>query len=167
MRFLIPILLAALLLSCSGNDKQEIIVVERVLSLVDTKDANGFDSIRAQEDGADDYGMRQYVIAFLSRGPNRDLDSIKAVELQQQHMANIGRMADEGKLVVAGPFLDDGELRGIYVFNVATVAEAEELTNSDPAVQAGSLAMELKPWYGSAALMEVNEIHNEISKIKF
>lgn len=81
-------------------------------------------------------------------------------------MANIGRLAEEGKLVVAGPFFGNDELRGIYIFNVSNIEEAEKLTNTDPAIQAGSLIMELKEWYGSAALMEVNETHQKISKIK-
>jgi uncharacterized protein YciI len=125
-----------------------------------------YDEALAKRLGADEIGMRQYVIAFLKAGPNRPKDQKTAADLQAQHMDNINRMAAEGKLVLAGPFMDDGELRGIYVFDVRTVAEAEALTKSDPAVQAGSLAMELHPWYGSAALMEVNSIHNRIEKPK-
>ena len=117
----------------------------------------------AKELGADQYGMKQYVIAFLYRGPNRTTDSIKSAELQRAHLENIGRLAEEGKLVVAGPFLDHGDLRGIYIFNVTTVEEAETLTATDPAIKAGSLRMELKPWYGSAALMKVNEWHEKIA----
>ena len=75
------------------------------------------------------------------------------------------RMAEEGTLVLAGPFLDNGEVRGIYIFNVATVKEAEALTKTDPAIQAGRLVMELHPWYGSAALMEVNQLHKKVQKI--
>ena len=112
--------------------------------------------------GADEYGMRTYVMALLKKGPNRDLDSARAAELQMAHMENIGRMAEAGDLVLAGPFLHDGDLRGIYVFDVTTVEEAEALTNTDPAVQAGSLVMELYPWYGSAAMLEVNRIHERV-----
>ncbi|MDX1642267.1 MAG: YciI family protein [Balneolaceae bacterium] len=118
----------------------------------------------ANEIGADDYGMRQYVMAFLKAGPNRNQDSTRAAELQRAHLDNITRMAEEGDLVLAGPFLDNGEIRGIYIFDVKTVEEARELTATDPAVQAGRLEMELHPWYGSAALMKVNEIHGQISK---
>jgi uncharacterized protein YciI len=82
-------------------------------------------------------------------------------------MKNIGRMADMGKLILAGPFMDNGEVRGIYVFNVATVEEARELTASDPAIQAGRLVMELHPWYGSAALLLVNGLHNKVAKKGF
>ena len=73
-------------------------------------------------------------------------------------------MAESGKLVLAGPFFGDGEIRGIYVFNVSSLEEAETLTKIDPAIQAGSLEMELVEWYGSAALMEVNEIHKTLSR---
>lgn len=126
-----------------------------------------YDSLYAQNVGADDYGMRSYVMAFLKSGPNRDQTPEEAAELQAAHMENIGRLADEGVLVLAGPFLDDGELRGIYIFAVESVEEAQALTATDPAVQEGRLIMELHPWYGSAAVMEVNEIHQKIAKIKF
>jgi uncharacterized protein len=118
------------------------------------------DSALAEELGADDYGMRQYVMAFLKAGPNRSQSQEEAMKLQKAHLDNITRMANEGTLVLAGPFLDDGDIRGIYIFNVKTIEEARALTETDPAIQAGRLAMELHPWYGSAALMKVNEIHN-------
>lgn len=66
--------------------------------------------------------------------------------------------------MLAGPFEDSGELRGIYIFDVRTVAEAEALTKTDPAIQAGSLVMELHPWYGSAAVMMINEVHAKLQK---
>jgi uncharacterized protein YciI len=122
------------------------------------------DTLLAQKLGADEYGMKKYVMAFLRRGPNRSQDSIQAADLQRAHLNNINRLANEGKLIIAGPFLDDGEIRGIYIFNVTTIEEAEQLTNTDPAIKAGRLVMELHPWYGSAALMKVNEIHQQISK---
>ena len=123
-----------------------------------------FDQARATKTGADEYGMKRYVMAFLKRGPNRDRPKAEADELQRLHMANIGRLAEEGKLVLAGPFLGDGDLRGIYIFDVETLEQAKQLTATDPAIKAGSLIMELVPWYGSAALMEVNGIHNTLAK---
>lgn len=129
--------------------------------------ALAFDQKLATELGADEYGMKKYVMAFLKAGPNRQQDSATAATLQQAHMANIQRLAGEGKLVLAGPFLDDGNLRGIYVFDVETVEEARALTATDPAVKAGRLEMELHPWYGSAALLKVNEIHEKVAKTKF
>jgi uncharacterized protein YciI len=123
-----------------------------------------YDSVRAKSYGADPMGMKKYVFAFLKRGPNQEADSAEAANLQRAHLQNIISMAEAGKLVLAGPFMDDGDLRGIYVFNVQSIPEAEALTNTDPAIQAGVLEMELKEWYGSAALMAVNEIHETLSQ---
>jgi len=130
-----------------------------------TEDGMAFDSLRAAKAGADQYGMKQYVMAFLKRGPNRDRSKEEADKLQRAHMDNIGRLAEEGKLVLAGPFISEGDLRGIYIFDVKTEEEAKALVETDPAIKAGSLEMELIPWYGSAALMEVGEIHKRIAKV--
>ena len=147
-----------LIIGCSHNE--ETIVDHSEKESTDT----GYDAKLAAEIGADDYGMKQYVMAFLRRGPNRSEDSATVAELQRAHLNNIDRLAEEGKLVLAGPFLDDGDLRGIYVFNVTTVEEAKALTESDPAIKAGSLVMELHPWYGSAAVMKVTELHYKVAK---
>ncbi len=122
----------------------------------------GYDAALATRLGADEYGMHAYVIAFLKAGPKRDQPEAEAQALMKAHLDNIGRMADEGVLVLAGPFLDDGPLRGIYVFKVATIEEARALTATDPAIQAGRLEMELHPWYGSAALPELHAIHQRL-----
>lgn len=125
-----------------------------------------FDEDLAKKYGADDYGMKKYVIAFLKRGPNRNQDSITKANLQRKHMANINKLAKEGKLVLAGPFLGNDNLRGIYIFDVESIEEAKKLTETDPAIKAGSLEMELKEWYGSAALMAINKLHKKIAKIE-
>src|SRR3954469_23232794 len=109
-------------------------------------------------------GLKKYVMAFLKAGPNRSQDSTTRAQLQKAHMDNIQRMADEGKLMVAGPFLDDQPLRGIYIFNVETLEEAKALTETDPAVKAGSLVMELHPWMASATLQEIPRLHKSIVK---
>jgi len=123
-----------------------------------------FDSVKAKKYGADEYGMKKYVMAFLKKGPNRNMDKDSAMKLQMAHLKNINRLAEEGKLVLAGPFFGDQDLRGIYLFNVESIVEAEELTNSDPAIKAGSLEMELLEWYGSAALVGLNDIHKTLAK---
>jgi uncharacterized protein YciI len=153
------------LYSCTNNiDTEKTNLKEETTIASSLTTETDYDSLLAQRLGADDYGMRQYVIAFLKKGPNRPDDPKEAQALQAKHLENIGRLAKEGKLVIAGPFLDDGAFRGIYIFNVKTVEEAKMLTNSDPAIQSGSLVMELHPWYGSAALVDVNTIHNKIKK---
>jgi uncharacterized protein YciI len=153
--FLLPIIL---LLGCTQTPEAVKISTAKQTELK-------YDSLLAKKFGADDYGMKRYVMAFLRRGPNRSQDSATAAKLQRAHLDNIGRMAEEGTLVLAGPFFGNGDLRGIYIFNVETVEEAQKLTETDPAIQQGSLVMELIPWYGSAALMNVNELHKRIAKV--
>lgn len=123
-----------------------------------------YDSALAVRLGADARGMKQYVMAFLKKGPNRSQDSVTAASLQKAHLDNIVRMANEGKLVIAGPFMDDWEVRGIYIFDVRTVEEARALTETDPAVKAGRLIMDLHPWYGSAALSLITPLHKRMEK---
>lgn len=123
-----------------------------------------YNAVLAKELNADDYGMKKYVMAFLKSGPNRSQDSITSVNLQKAHMNNIIRMADEGTLVIAGPFFGDGDIRGIYIFNVESIEEAKKLTETDPLIQSGGLIMELHLWYGSAALQQTGAIHKTIAK---
>jgi uncharacterized protein YciI len=86
-------------------------------------------------------------LALLTRGAKWTPEKTPATEeLQKAHIANIVRLADMKKLVVAGPFGDNGQLRGIFVFKVASIDEARALTETDPAVQAGRLAIDLHPW---------------------
>lgn len=151
------LLIASLLIACVSCEQQ--------LEEKEAEQQKGsFDPVLAEKYGADEYGMKKYVFAFLKRGPNQELDSVQKAELQMAHLKNINRMAEEGKLVLAGPFFGNDDLRGIYVFNVGSLAEAEELTGTDPSIQAGLLTMELKEWYGSAALVGVNEIHESLMK---
>ncbi|MCB0736127.1 MAG: hypothetical protein KDC92_01345 [Bacteroidetes bacterium] len=171
MRILIILSIIVLAVGCEPTTKTQPKPTQEPAETISTHfenhvSATGFDSLLAQELKADKYGMGQYVMAFLKAGPNRNRTAEEAAELQKQHMANIGRLAKEGKLVLAGPFIDNGELRGIYIFDVTTIEEAAELTATDPAIQAGSLVMELHPWYGSAALRKVNQIHSQIAEIE-
>lgn len=130
-------------------------------------DPYAYDSLVSKKWGADDYGMKEYVLVFLKRGPNRSQDSSTRAKLQEAHMANINRLAQEGKLVLAGPMNTDEEIRGIYIFDAKTIEEAKALTETDPAIQAGSLIMEMHPWYGSASLKEVPLLHKKGAKINF
>lgn len=88
-----------------------------------------------------------YYFAFLLRGPRWTPEQTpELLRLQEAHLANIRRLAETGKLVVAGPFSDGGPLRGVFVFKTETMEEAKALADTDPAVQAGRLALELHPW---------------------
>lgn len=178
MKNVLSILLSIVLVSsCSHEESTEVIndksqnslEAKEVSDNSETQEApkteTNFNAELAKELSADDYGMHQYVMAFLKAGPNRTNDKEEAAKLQRAHLDNITKMAEEGVLVLAGPFMDDGDIRGIYVFDVHSIEEAEKLTATDPAIKAGSLVMELHPWYGSAALMKVNDIHSQIAKI--
>ncbi|WP_184546062.1 YciI family protein [Mucilaginibacter sp. FT3.2] len=132
-----------------------------------TKTKPVYDAALAKKLGADKYGMKKYVMAFLKEGPNRLQDSAARMQLQMAHLKNISKLANEGKLVVAGPFLDDQPIKGIFIFNVETIEEAKTLTETDPAIKAGSLIMELHPFYCSAALMEVVKIHHTLESANF
>ena len=127
-----------------------------------------YDSKLAAELGADEYGMRNYVLCLLKTGPmdSKITEGAERQEIFAGHFANMTKLSAEKKLVIAGPFIDDEQMRGLYIFNVATIAEAEELVQTDPAVAAGIFVPELTKYYGSAALLEINKIHKSIQKTK-
>jgi uncharacterized protein YciI len=126
-----------------------------------------YDSTLAKKLKADDYGMRKYIMCFLKTGPNKSLSADSSKKIQSAHLNNIKYLAAQGKLLVAGPFMDNTEFEGIFILNVTTIEEAQTLVNTDPAVKAGVLIMEFHAWYGSAALIEVPTIHKKIQKKSF
>lgn len=118
--------------------------------------------------GADEYGMKNYVFCILKTGSNTTATPEEKKKYFDGHMANINKLAEEGKLVVAGPFMkNDRNYRGIFIFNCTTIEEAQKLVETDPAVQAKIFEVELTPWYSSAALMEVSKLQNQLAKTKF
>jgi uncharacterized protein YciI len=106
-----------------------------------------------------------YVLVILKSGIAKIEDKIVRDSLFAGHMKNIGRLADEGKLVVAGPFgKNEGDFRGLFILNVRTLEEADALLQTDPTIKANILKPELYPWYGSAALGEYLDEADKISK---
>jgi uncharacterized protein YciI len=91
--------------------------------------------------------MKEYQMVIYLKGDDRDQDSVTAAEIQQAHMAFINRMAEEGKLSIAGPFGDDGLMRGILIFNVPDEKAAALLMEQDKAIQSGRLRYEIHPWW--------------------
>ncbi len=92
--------------------------------------------------------MTQYQLVFLVRGPKAESISGKELEaLQEKHLGHIFKMLDAKKAAVAGPFMEDTDLRGILVFQVGSVEEAKKLAEQDPAVIAGRLKVEIHPWW--------------------
>lgn len=127
-------------------------------------DKPAYDSILAKKLHADNYGMKKYVMVLIKTGTNTTKDKKVLDSLFRGHMNNINDLANAGKLAVAGPFEKNDKYRGIFIFNVETVEEAKLLCDKDPAVKAKLFDVDLYPWYGSAALLEVSRIHKTIEK---
>lgn len=127
-----------------------------------------FDAELAKKLGADERGMKMYVLCILKTGPkDAEIKGDQRKEVFTGHFANIGRLAADGKLVVAGPFgKNDKSFRGLYIFSVPTIEEAEKLVVLDPAVKAGVFVYDLTLWYGTAAMQVVNETHKKLEKPK-
>ncbi len=115
--------------------------------------------------GADDYGMRMYVMAILKTGPSKKTDRALIDSAFNGHMSNMGILEKAGKLIVAGPFgKNEMGYRGIFILNAATVEEAKKIVATDPAIKAQLLDVDLIPWYGSAALPKYLDFHKQIEK---
>ena len=93
--------------------------------------------------------MQQYFIAFLKRGPNRSQGKKEADSLQTLHLAHLGKMYEEGHADISGPFGDDGDIRGITIYNTPTFEMADSLANMDPMVKSGRLVIEMHPWWAA------------------
>jgi uncharacterized protein YciI len=97
--------------------------------------------------------MMTYYVGFLKRGPAATSERTPETQrLQEAHMANIRKMAADGKLLLAGPFTDGGELRGMFVFKLGSLEEAKALCAEDPAVKAGRLVCEMHPWLSAKGI---------------
>jgi uncharacterized protein YciI len=126
-----------------------------------------YDKALADSLGGDDYGMKKYTLVMLKTGSVTIGNKSVTDSLFRGHMQNIGRLASEGKLVVAGPLQkNDKAYRGIFILNVKTTEEAKALLDSDPAVKAGLLDFELYGWYGSSALPMYLNYHDKVEKKK-
>lgn len=126
-----------------------------------------YDAALAKKLGGDEYGMKQYVFVILKTGPNKIEDKARLNELFKGHMDNINKLAEEGKLTVAGPLMKNEKgYRGIFIFNVKTLEEAKALLEKDPTVKEKVLEAEMYEWYGSAALGEYMDVHKRIEQKK-
>ncbi len=155
---LVPVFLVLLfLISCnSGNgESQEKTAVQHAdkvskalqkESLV-TKGYQVFDYV--DEKTGDTVIMQQYFIAFLKKGPHRSQTKTEADSLQVLHLAHLGRMYEEGYADISGPFGDDGEIRGVTIYNTPTLEMADSLARLDPMVRAGRLEIEIHPWWAA------------------
>lgn len=98
---------------------------------------------------ADTVIMQQYFIAFLKEGPNRSQNKREADSLQTLHLEHLGKMYELGFADISGPFGDDGDIRGITIYNTPTIEMADSLANLDPVVKSGRLVIEMHPWWAA------------------
>lgn len=120
----------------------------------------GLDTATIRRVGADEHGMKSYVFVLLKRGANKDTSKAKRREAFNGHFANMKRLSEEGKLMLAGPYDDPAsDWAGLFILDVRNVADAKPLVLTDPAVKAGYLSFELHPWYGSAAVSLIPQLH--------
>lgn len=126
-----------------------------------------FDETLAKKLGADDYGMRQYVLVILKTGPKTMPKGKERDVMFAGHFANMKRLAGEGKLALAGPLDQVDGWRGLFILAVKTIDEAKKLTDTDPVIINGEMVAEYHTYYGSAGLMQVNETHGKIARKGF
>jgi len=139
-----------------------------LFSSVAVAQSPAYDSLLAKKVGVDDYGMKQYVLVILTTGPSAITDKKIVDSLFKGHMANMGVLAKDSRLVVAGPFgKNDMKYRGLFVFNTGSIEDAKAWVATDPAVKSGLLDAVYVKWYGSAALMLVNDAHEKVQKKSF
>ncbi len=157
---LVTIGFLAVLQACAATDEPspEAIAVSSV--------PQGYDAVLAGRLGADEMGMRSYVLAILKTGPEDATitDKDARAKLFQGHFANMGRLAEEGKLVLAGPLGGEDGRRGLFILNAPDIETAKAWVATDPTVEAGVFVVDFSKSYGSAALMQVNEVHATIQK---
>jgi len=144
-------------------DKQ---LAESTVEITTVSNPN-YDTALAEKLGADDFGMKGYIFVILKTGRNNTTDQAIIQESFRGHLDNINRLAEQKKLIVAGPLGgNEKTYRGLFILNVSSITEAEELLQTDPAINNGLLDVELYNWYGSAALSEYLEFSDKIWKVK-
>ena len=127
---------------------------------------SSYDKSLADSLGADEYGMKNYVLVILKTGTNTTEKKETIDSLFEGHMKNIGRLSDEGKLIVAGPIRkNEKNYRGIFILNLKK-EEAAAILDTDPAIKAKLLEPEVYEWYGSAALPVYLPFHEKVQKTK-
>jgi uncharacterized protein YciI len=152
-----PILLASLGLFCLS-------VVPAQAQAAPAAPIAQYDAELAKSLGADERGMRSYVMVILKTGPNKVPKGPERDAMFKGHFANMTRLANEKKLALAGPFEGTDGWRGVFVFATPDIEKAKEYVATDPVIVQGEMMAEYHKFYGSAGMMMINEIHNKIQK---
>lgn len=158
MNRIIAIIALLGLIACQEKPKEKDFKITENDSLIESQDQADLKDLEAQlrkdgyqtfsyKEGDTTYLMQQYYMVFLKSGPNRSQDSTEAAELQKKHLAHLSRMYEQGYTSLTGPMGDDGDLRGIVIYNTPSLEEADSLAKLDPMVKAGRLVVEVHPWW--------------------
>ncbi|MEO1030752.1 MAG: YciI family protein [Bacteroidota bacterium] len=163
-RITLVLVVICALMSCKNEDKEvkAVEAIDEPVENIETIKEQSIAEIKAKlvdegfqvfdyvdEKTKDTTLMQQYFIAFLKRGPIRNQNEEEASKLQSAHLAHLGKMYELGYADISGPFGDDGEIRGITIYNVPTLQMADSLANADPMVKAGRLVIEVHPWWAA------------------
>ena len=90
-----------------------------------------------------------YGFVLLKRGPRAfEFSDEELDRLQEQHLAHLAAMQEQGHMLLAGPFSDqaDETLRGFCLYRTS-VEETRRLAESDPSVRAGRMAVDVMGWW--------------------
>lgn len=149
-------LLSLVISSCGAETKSELSPThsaEAKISMsakIEKLKKDGFEIFDyIEETTGDTVIMQKYFMAFLKTGANTTQSKAEADSLQTLHLAHLGRMYEAGYADISGPFGEEGELRGVTIYNVPTLQMADSLAKLDPMVQAGRLSIEIKPWWAA------------------
>ena len=156
----VALFIVILIMSACKEESKEAEVISDTKEMVEKKKSakelkeelasKGFEIFDyVDEETKDTVLMQQYFIAFLKRGVSRAQSKEEADSLQALHQAHLGSMYEKGYADISGPFGDDGDIRGITIYNVPTQEMADSLANSDPMVKAGRLEIEVHPWWAA------------------
>ncbi|MDF1798683.1 MAG: YciI family protein [Planctomycetota bacterium] len=100
---------------------------------------------------------------FLVSGERgSEYDAEELAEIGAGHFANMDRLKEQGKLLLAGPFYDPlpdlGDLpawRGIYLFATDQLTDVQAWTATDPGMVAGVFAADTYLFDGTEALVDL------------
>ena len=146
------ILLAALLLICFAGASAQ-------------SENPRFDQSLATKLGAEEYGMKKYVLVMLRTGTAAISDKRIIDSLFKGHFNNMPRLTDEKMLIVAGPVgKNDKNYRGLFILNVQSIEEARVLVDSDPAVKSKLLDADFFSWYGFAHCPNIYLIRKKLKR---
>lgn len=104
-----------------------------------------------------------YSWVWILTGPNDA--SVQGAARQQAfagHFSNMGRLSDEGALLVAGPMAEPRaslDHRGIFILDLADASAAHQVAATDPAAMAGIFRLEVEPFVTTASLRELPARH--------